>query len=113
MKKFFTMPLKGYNENVPNGFAKKLLVDESPFCKYLYDNKALAMKHVKRKAIMEFNNKNKYKISDIGELAEQLSILWSKWIFLGKRFKQIHLFNHIKFNMRVEDLLEKDYYKDY
>ena len=60
MKKFFTMPLKGYNENVPIGFAKKLLVDESPFCKYLYDNKALAMKHVKRKAIMECYAKAKY-----------------------------------------------------
>ena len=43
MKKFFTMPLKGYNENVPIAFAKKLIVDESPFCKYLYDNKALAI----------------------------------------------------------------------
>ena len=82
---------------------------------YLYfDDHSFSSKYEgERKAIMEFNNKNKYKISDIGELAEQLSILWSKWIFLGKRFKQIHLFNHIKFNMRVEDLLEKDYYKDY
>ena len=82
---------------------------------YLYfDDHSFSSKYEgERKAIMEFNNKNKYKISDIGELAEQLSILWSKWIFLGKRFKQIHFFNHIKFNTRVVDLLEKDYYQDY
>ena len=61
MKKFFTMPLKGYNENVPIAFAKKLIVDESPFCKYLYDNKALAIRHIKPKAIMEcYATKVKY-----------------------------------------------------
>ena len=63
MKKFFTMPLKGYNENVPINFAKKLIVDESPFCKYLYDNKALAIRHIKSKAIMEcYATKVKYLI---------------------------------------------------
>ena len=66
-----------------------------------------------RKAIIEFNSKEKNKISDIGEFAEQLSILWSKWIYLGKRFKQICFFKHKKFNMRVKDILEHDYYKDY
>ena len=61
MKKFFTMPLKGYNENVPISFAKRLIVDESPFCKYLYDNKALALRHIKSKAIMEcYATKVKY-----------------------------------------------------
>ena len=55
------MPLKGYNEQVPIGFAKKLIVDESPFCKYLYDNKALAIRHIKSKAIMEcYATKVKY-----------------------------------------------------
>ena len=55
------MPLKGYNENVPIAFAKKLIVDESPFCKYLYDNKALAIRHIKPKAIMEcYATKVKY-----------------------------------------------------
>ena len=55
------MPLKGYNENVPIAFAKKLIVDESPFCKYLYDNKALAIRHIKSKAIMEcYATKVKY-----------------------------------------------------
>ena len=61
MKKFFTMPLKGYNENLPINFAKKLIIDESPFCKYLYDNKALAIRHIKSKAIMEcYATKVKY-----------------------------------------------------
>jgi len=55
------MPLKGYNENVPISFAKRLIVDESPFCKYLYDNKALALRHIKSKAIMEcYATKVKY-----------------------------------------------------
>ena len=46
------MPLKGYNENVPISFARRLIVDESPFCKYLWDNNALAIRHIKAKAIM-------------------------------------------------------------
>ena len=55
------MPLKGYNEQVPISFAKKLIVDESPFCKYLYDNKALAIRHIKSKANMEcYATKVKY-----------------------------------------------------
>ena len=60
MKKFFTMPLKGYNENVPISFARRLIVDESPFCKYLWDNNALAIRHVKAKAIMVCYAKAKY-----------------------------------------------------
>ena len=82
---------------------------------YLYfDDHSFSSKYEgERKAIMEFNSKEKNKISDIGEFAEQLSILWSKWIYLGKRFKQICFFKHKKFNMRIKDILEHDYYKDY
>lgn len=53
MKKFFAMPLKSYNENVPIELAKDLLVKESPFVKYLSDNGALAIRHVKSRATME------------------------------------------------------------
>ena len=52
MKKFFTMPLKGFNENVPIRLARELLIKESPFVKYLADNKALKVKHVKSRATM-------------------------------------------------------------
>tara|TARA_Y100001960_G_scaffold167353_1_gene175797 strand:- start:1340 stop:2155 length:816 start_codon:yes stop_codon:yes gene_type:complete len=74
---------------------------------YLYfDDHSFSSKYEgERKAIMEFNKINNYKISDIYELAEQLSILWSKWLFLGKRFKTINYFNHEKYNNRVEQLL--------
>ena len=55
------MQLKGYNENVPISFAKKLIVNESPFCKYLDDNKVLAIRHIKSKAIMNcYATKVKY-----------------------------------------------------
>ena len=50
------------------------------------------------------NFQNKYKISDIGELAEHLSIFWNKWIFLGKRLKITNIFKHKKFNKKVEEL---------
>ena len=53
MKKFFTMQLKGYNENVPIELAKDLLVKESPFVKYLSDNGALKVRHMKSRATME------------------------------------------------------------
>ena len=57
-----------------------------------------------RLAISQFNKKNKYKISDIGELAEHLSIFWNKWIFLGKRLKITNIFKHKKINKKVEEL---------
>ena len=58
-----------------------------------------------RKAISEFNKKNKIKISDIGELAEQLSTYWKKWIFLGKRIKCIYFFRNKLFNKKVSQIL--------
>ena len=51
-------------------------------------------------AIKEFNKKNKNKLSLIGEFAEQLSISWKKWIFLGKRFYVYTNSNHPKYNQR-------------
>ena len=59
-----------------------------------------------RKAITEFNKKNKYKISDIGELAEQLSINWPKWIYLGKRLKVVNFFDHKNHNTKIDRILE-------
>jgi len=58
-----------------------------------------------RKAVFEFNNISKYKISDIGELAEQLSIFFKKWIFLGKRLNVINYFNHKKHKTKVDQIL--------
>ena len=60
MKKFFTLKLKGYNENVPIELAKNLIVDESPLVKYLHDNNALKIRHNKSKALMECYAKAKH-----------------------------------------------------
>lgn len=56
------------------------------------------------RAIKEFNKVSIYKISDICELGEQLSIYFNKWIFLGKRIKVINYYNHPEFNKRIEQL---------
>ena len=73
---------------------------------YLYfdDHSFSSLYEGERKAIMEFNEKNSYKISDISELAEQLSIYWSKWIFLGKRIQVINFTKHKKFSKRCAQL---------
>ena len=54
------MELKGYNEHCPIYLAKNLIVDESPFVKYLHDNNALKIRHIKSRALMECYAKAKY-----------------------------------------------------
>jgi len=53
-------------------------------------------------AFDEFNNENKKVISPIGELAEQMSLSWKKWIFLGKRMYQLSDLAHEKYNIHYE-----------
>ena len=63
-------------------------------------------------AINNFNKKNKnYKISSIGELPEQLSIFWNKWIFLAKRLKTFTNFKHKLYSKRYENLIYKELIK--
>ena len=50
----------------------------------------------------EFSEHNDRKICEIGELAEQMSLFWPKWIFLGKRMKILSIQNHQKFNNYYE-----------
>ena len=50
MKWFFTMELKGYNEHCPISLAKNLIVEESPFVKYLHDNNALKIRYHQSKS---------------------------------------------------------------
>tara|TARA_Y100000294_G_scaffold160935_1_gene164955 strand:- start:507 stop:1331 length:825 start_codon:yes stop_codon:yes gene_type:complete len=60
-------------------------------------------------AINNFNSKNKNnKISSIGELAEQMSIYWNKWIFLAKRLKIFTNFKHKLYLKRYENLIYKE-----
>ena len=55
----------------------------------------------------EFNKNNERKISEIGELAEQMSLFWNKWIFLGKRMKILSIQSHQKFNDYYEPKIMK------
>ena len=71
---------------------------------YFDDHSFSAFDEGERRAISEFNKNSKFKISDISELAEQLSIFFNKWIYLGKRIKVINYYNHPKFNKSVEQL---------
>ena len=62
-----------------------------------------------KKLINNFNKKNKdCKISSIGELAEQMSIYWKKWIFLAKRLKTFTNFKHKLYSKRYENLIYKE-----
>ena len=72
---------------------------------YFDDHSFSGFDEGERRAISEFNKISKYKISDIGELAEQLSIYFNKWIFLGKRIKVINYFNNKNFNKRIPIIL--------
>ena len=58
-------------------------------------------------AFAEFNNKKGKTISPIGELAEQLSISWNKWIFLGKRMFILSDLKHEKYNINYEQKINK------
>ena len=59
-------------------------------------------------AINDFNKLNRAKISPIGELAEQLSIKWKKWIFLAKRFRVFTNFKHKFYSERYENIIYKE-----
>jgi len=54
------MELKGYNEHCPIELAKNLIIDESPFVKYLHDNNALKIRYIKTRALMECYAKAKH-----------------------------------------------------
>ena len=71
---------------------------------YFDDHSFSGFDEGERKAIYEFNKISKYKISDIGEFAEQLSIFYNKWIFLGKRIKIINYFNNKNYNKSVTQI---------
>ena len=58
-------------------------------------------------AFVEFNNEGGKTISQIGELAEQLSISWKKWIFLGKRMFVLSDLKHEKYNVNYEQKISK------
>ncbi len=60
MKKFFTLQLKKHNENLPAELGKRLLIKESPFINYLFENNALAVRHMRSRATLEFYGETKH-----------------------------------------------------
>jgi hypothetical protein len=72
---------------------------------YFDDHSFSTFDEGEKKAVNEFNKISKYKISDIEELAEQLSIFFNKWIFLGKRIKVINYIDNKNFNKKVTQIL--------
>ena len=71
---------------------------------YFDDNSFSSVDEGELRAISEFNKKNIRKISIIHELAEQLSIYFKKWIFLGKRFRVINFFKNKHFNKKTPQI---------
>ncbi|MDB4208384.1 hypothetical protein N9770_03255 [Amylibacter sp.] len=72
---------------------------------YFDDHSFSAFDEGERRAIYEFNKESENNISDIGELAEQLSIHFNKWIFLGKRIKVINYYENKNFSKKTSNPL--------
>ena len=60
MKRFYSIKLKHYKENVPPYIAKMLLVKESPLINYMSNNRALKWVYRKNKNLLEAYGKEKY-----------------------------------------------------
>ena len=58
-----------------------------------------------RLALEEFNRESEKCISKIGELSEQLSLSWNKWLFLGKRMYQLSDLRHPLYSKHYEQLI--------
>ncbi len=72
------------------------------------DNNYFVLKNEADKAAFaEFNLEGGKTISPIGELAEQLSLSWNKWIFLGKRMYMLSDLKHEKYNINYEQKINK------
>ena len=49
MKKFYSIKLKQFKENIPPKLAEQMLIDESEMVKFLWQNKALEFRYPKHK----------------------------------------------------------------
>jgi hypothetical protein len=66
VKRFYSIQLSEHNENVPVYVAKLLLKKESPLIQYLYENKALRFRHLKKDNILECYGDEKHLV--VGKL---------------------------------------------
>jgi len=93
MKIFYKVPLKGFNENLPIEFAKKIFLKESPFLQYLNDNKALRMRFNKPRNLLELHAPKKWLM---------LAILKYKHVLPGRMtFMDIFIQHQLKRRMEL------------
>ena len=62
MKKFYSIKIKQFKENIPPALAEQMLLDESQLVKYLWENKALEFRYPKHKNRLDLYADEKYLI---------------------------------------------------
>ncbi len=60
MKKFYSIKLKQFKENIPPKLAEQMLIDESKLVKYLWKSKALEFRYPKHKNRLDLYADTKY-----------------------------------------------------
>tara|TARA_Y100001938_G_C7920672_1_gene344320 strand:- start:390 stop:692 length:303 start_codon:yes stop_codon:yes gene_type:complete len=60
VKKFYSIKLKQFKENIPPALAETMLLDESKLVKYLWKNKALEFRYPKHKGRLDLYADEKY-----------------------------------------------------
>ena len=60
MKKFYSIKLKQFKENIPPKLAEQMLIDESKLVKYLWKNNALEFRYPKHKQRLDLYADEKY-----------------------------------------------------
>jgi len=60
VKKFYSIKLKQFKENIPPALAETMLLDESKLVKYLWNHKALEFRYPKQKHRLDLYADEKY-----------------------------------------------------
>ena len=60
MKKFYSIKLKQFKENIPPRLAEQMLIDESKLVKYLWKHDALEFRYPKHKNRLDLYANEKY-----------------------------------------------------
>jgi hypothetical protein len=62
VKKFYSIKIKQFKENIPPALAETMLLDESKLVKYLWKNNALEFRYPKNKGRLDLYADEKYLI---------------------------------------------------
>jgi hypothetical protein len=60
VKKFYSIKLKQFKENIPPALAETMLLDESKLVKYLWNNRALEFRYPKNRHRLDLYAEEKY-----------------------------------------------------